>query len=95
MWNAAEVPTLLCPICTLYGTPGRHVESDKIIGIHVGSIIEKLALFIDDLILFLNDPGPFLTEALNILSDYATFSGLRTNWVVLDYTHRPRGTESD
>lgn len=34
-------------------------NSVSVKGIQVGSLVEKLALYVDDLMLFLNDPGPF------------------------------------
>lgn len=46
-------------------------NSDSVKGVKVGAITEKLALYVDDLMLFLNDPGPSLCAALNIISAFS------------------------
>lgn len=48
--------------------------------LQVGGIMECLALFADNLILFIRDPGPFLQASLHILDDVSIYSGLRVNW---------------
>lgn len=55
-------------------------KSSDVTGICVGSIVEKLALYADELILFLRDPGPSLSKVLQLLGHFAALSGLRTNW---------------
>lgn len=55
-------------------------KSSGMSGIRVGSVVKKLALYADDLILFLWDPGPLLSEVLRLLGHSATLSGLQTNW---------------
>lgn len=50
-------------------------QSDTVRGIH-GTIEEKRTLYADDLVLFFNDPGHSLREALTILSHFADSSGL-------------------
>lgn len=55
-------------------------RSAAVVGIQVGSITEKVALYAHDLMLFLNDPGPSLREALQIFSRFTVLSGLRVNW---------------
>lgn len=45
-----------------------------------GTINGSLALYADDLLLFLKDPGVSLEAALAILDKFATFSGLKVNW---------------
>lgn len=55
-------------------------QSTEVCGIKVGSIIEKWALYTDDLILFLHDPGPSLHAALDIFSRFTALSCLRVNW---------------
>lgn len=42
--------------------------------------MEKLALYADDLMLFLNDLGPSLRAALNIIYEFSELSGLKVNW---------------
>lgn len=46
----------------------------------MGTITDCVALYADDLLLFLRDPGPSLKAALVIMDKFATFSGLRVNW---------------
>lgn len=55
-------------------------QSERVGTIQVGNIKECLALYADDLLLFLKDPGPSLRAALLILDKFASFSGLRVNW---------------
>lgn len=55
-------------------------QSDEVGGIQVGTIKECVALYADDLLLFLKDPGPSLKAALKIMDQFASFSGLRVNW---------------
>lgn len=52
----------------------RHAPA--VIGIQLQALIEKLALYAGNLILFRNDPGPSLKEALHILSDFSEYFGL-------------------
>lgn len=68
-------PFLFALVMEPLGTALRNADLVK--GIKVGSITEKLALYADDLMLFLSDPGPSLCAALNIISE---LSGLRVNW---------------
>lgn len=55
-------------------------QSGRVGTIQVGNIKECLALYADDLLLFLKDPGPSLRAALLILDKFASFSGLQLNW---------------
>lgn len=55
-------------------------QSTTVTGIQVGSITEILALYADDLGLFLNDPRPSLRETLGICSRFTVLSGLKVNW---------------
>lgn len=48
--------------------------------IQIGTIKECLALYADDLTLFLSEPGPSLQVALAILNTFASYSGLKVNW---------------
>lgn len=54
--------------------------SDSVGAIHVGTIKECIALYADDMLLFLRDWGLSLRAALLILDKFAAFSGLRANW---------------
>lgn len=49
-------------------------QSEVVGAIQVGNIKECLALYADDLLLFLRDPGPSLRAALLILDKFASFS---------------------
>lgn len=46
------------------------------------TIKQCLALYSDDLKLFLSDPEPSLKAALTILNTFACFSGLKLNWTI-------------
>lgn len=39
-----------------------------------------MALYVDDLLLFLNDAGDSLWGALGIMDAFSAFTGLRVNW---------------
>lgn len=78
--DKAGVSSLPCLVRAGYGIVGGGTE-----GIQWGSwdlcrssIVDKIGLY--DLILFLQDPGPSLSEALQILDGFAALSGLNTNW---------------
>lgn len=49
-------------------------------GIPVNSIMEKLALYADDVLLFLEDVSTSLCVALDIFDRFGHFSGIRSNW---------------
>lgn len=55
-------------------------SSKDIRSIRVGTIDETLALYADDMLLFLSDPDTSLKTALGIVNTFATFSGLKVNW---------------
>lgn len=46
----------------------------------MGTIHKTLALYADNMLLFLNDPGDPLKAVLAILDEFARFSGLRVHW---------------
>lgn len=46
----------------------------------VDTLVKKIAMYADVLILYLNDLGPSLKEALRILSELSVYSGLRISW---------------
>lgn len=48
--------------------------------ITVGTLVEKAALYANDVVLFLDYPATSLSQALSILDHFSTFSGLRVNW---------------
>lgn len=54
-------------------------SSGEIQAIKVGMINESLALYADDMLLFLSDPRDSLQVALGIFEKFATFSGLKVN----------------
>lgn len=54
-------------------------QADTIKGIRVGSTVEKLVLYADDLVLFQDDPGPSFQEAFRVLSHFSSFLGVRVN----------------
>lgn len=46
----------------------------------MGSITEKVSLYADDTILYLQDAGPSLSAALALIDTFGEFSGIRINW---------------
>lgn len=46
----------------------------------MGGLEEKVALYADDMLLFLCDAGPSLQGALKLLNTYSLFRGLMVNW---------------
>lgn len=60
---------------------GSAIRSSGVVrGVRVRSLEEKLALYADDINLFLRDPGPSLQAALDLISHFASISGLKVNW---------------
>lgn len=55
-------------------------ECSEVRGLRVGRLEEKLSLYADDALLYLNDPGPSLSAALTIFDMFGSFSGMRINW---------------
>lgn len=49
-------------------------------GLRIGVLEERVALYADDMLLFLNDAGPSWQGALQTLNSFAPFTGLRVNW---------------
>lgn len=49
-------------------------------GLRVASLEEMLALYADDIILVLWDPGRSLHAALDLISHFSSMSGLKVNW---------------
>lgn len=54
--------------------------SPHIKGLRIGLLEERLALYADDMLLFLNDAGPSLQGVLNVLDTFAGVTGLKVNW---------------
>lgn len=54
--------------------------SPNIKGLRIGWLEERVALYADDLLLFLNDAGPSLQGALKILDSFLMVTGLKVNW---------------
>lgn len=55
-------------------------SSEGVRAIKVGTIHETLALYADDMLLFLHDPDTSLEAVLEILNEFGKFSGLKVNW---------------
>lgn len=55
-------------------------RASAVVDIRVGTLVEKIAMYVDNLILFLNDPRPSLKEVLRILSEFSIYSLLQINW---------------
>uniref|UniRef100_A0A803JSY9 Reverse transcriptase domain-containing protein n=1 Tax=Xenopus tropicalis TaxID=8364 RepID=A0A803JSY9_XENTR len=56
----------------------RH--STNISGFRLRNIEERIALYADDILLFLADPHHSLQEILKIVQEFGSYSGLRVNW---------------
>lgn len=54
--------------------------SPKVKALEVGGISECIALYADNMILFLQNSGPSLRVVFDILSTFARFSGPNVNW---------------
>lgn len=55
--------------------------SPNVKGLRVGWLEEWVALYADDVLLFLNDTGPSLEGALQVLNSFSIVTGLRVNWM--------------
>lgn len=55
-------------------------KSPYVKALEVGSIHECTTLYADDMLLFLQNPGPSLEAAFEILGEFSRFSGLCMNW---------------
>lgn len=49
-------------------------------GLRMGQVTEVISLYVDDMLLYLEDAGPSLTIALHLIQQFGTFSGLQINW---------------
>lgn len=55
-------------------------SSPHIKGLRVGLLEERVALYSDDMLLFLNDAGPSLQGALTVLDAFTVVTGLKVIW---------------
>ncbi|CAJ0947220.1 unnamed protein product [Ranitomeya imitator] len=55
-------------------------RSDEMTGFKYGVIEERMALYADDILLFLADPVASLEGAIGIIERFGSVSGLRINW---------------
>lgn len=75
-----------CPLSTLlYALAAEplaiSVRADsEIVGLKLGSLIEKISMYADDTLLYLADPGHSLHNALQTIERFGKFSGLKINW---------------
>lgn len=49
-------------------------------GLHKGRMTEILSLYADDMLLYLEDSGPSLATALQLIKQFGEYSGLQINW---------------
>lgn len=54
-------------------------QNDSITGVQLGSKEQKLALFADDVLIYLTDPTNSLPSLMSVLEEYGSFSGYRIN----------------
>lgn len=55
-------------------------ESALVKGLKVGPLEEKLSLYADDALLYLQDADGSLTVALDLFNEFVHYSGVRINW---------------
>lgn len=55
-------------------------SSDQVRGFEYGTLHEKVALYADDLLLFLGDTSDSLSSAITLITEFGDYSGLRINW---------------
>lgn len=55
-------------------------SADEVGGLRVGPLVERISLYADDTLLYLNDASDSLTAALRIIDEYGKFSGVKINW---------------
>lgn len=55
-------------------------SSDQVKDFRSGDLEEKVALYADDLLLFLGDTQDSLWKAMNIINRFGQISGLKINW---------------
>lgn len=48
--------------------------------LRLGNPEERLSLYADDALLYLNDAGPSLLAAVRIFDTFGGYSGIRINW---------------
>lgn len=53
----------------------------KVKGIQVAVSLKKNALFVDNIVLFLQDSDESLSSALSILNSFSNYSRLKVNWI--------------
>lgn len=51
-----------------------------VLGLRLGKLEERLSLYADDALLYLNDAGPSLLAALCIFDTFGRYSGIKINW---------------
>nr|XP_014348735.1 PREDICTED: uncharacterized protein LOC102351696 [Latimeria chalumnae] len=49
-------------------------------GINIGGVTHKLALYADDMLLFLSSPELSVSAALQVIQEFGVFSGYKINW---------------
>lgn len=54
--------------------------SPNIHGLWIGGLEKRVALYADDILLYLNDAGLSLQGALDLMNAYSAVTGLRVNW---------------
>lgn len=55
-------------------------EHPRVRGLSRGPLVEKISLYADDMLLYLEDSGDSLLTALDIIKQFGTYSGLKINW---------------
>lgn len=78
-YQGCPVSPALFAIAMEAGVEALHIFPN-IKGLLVGWLEERVALYADDLLLFLNGARPSLQGALQILNSFSSIMGLKVNW---------------
>ena len=73
-------------------------QNENIHGIKMGQVEQKIALFADDILIYVGSPNVSLPNLINTLSDYGSISGYRLNThksQVLTFNYTPNQTIRD
>lgn len=69
------------PISAGFGASGHENTSDVgIQGVEIGDLQYKLAMYVDDLLLFINDPKSSIPHLMTAISEFSVILGYTINW---------------
>ena len=62
-----------------FGSPSYSNKKRKIKGIQIGKEVVKLSLFVDDLILYIENPNDTIRKLLELISEFSKVTGYKIN----------------